>query len=102
MLGVFDGQAKLQAPYVVKDYREVAEGMMQHGIHLVLTGHQHLQDIAQYRVETDAKTDSLIDISTGATVSYPNPWRTITVNSDFTRWDVGTEYVKSIPSIADV
>lgn len=98
----FDGQAKLQAPYVVKDYREVAEGMMQHGIHLVLTGHQHLQDIAQYRVETENKTDSLIDISTGAAVSYPNPWRTITVNSDFTRWDVGTGYVKSILSIADV
>ena len=66
----------------MKDYQKVAEGMMQHGIHLVLTGHQHLQDIAQYRKVTEAKTDSLIDISTGATVSYPNVWRTITVNRD--------------------
>lgn len=98
----YDGQATLQSPYVVKDYQKVAEGMMQHGIHLVLTGHQHLQDIAQYRKVTEAKTDSLIDISTGATVSYPNVWRTITVNRDFTQWNVSTGYIKSIPSIADV
>lgn len=68
----YDGQATVQAPYVVKDCQKVAEGMMQHGIHLVLTGHQHLQDIAQYRKVTEAKTDSLTDIATGATVSYPN------------------------------
>ena len=98
----YDGQAKLQSPYVVKDYKKVADGMMQHGIHLVFTGHQHLQDIAQYRTVTEAKTDSLIDISTGATVSYPNVWRTITVNRDFTQWNVSTGYIKSIPSIADV
>lgn len=98
----YDGQAKLQAPYVVKDYQKVADGMIQHGIHLVFTGHQHLQDIAQYRKVTETKTDSLIDISTGATVSYPNVWRTITVNRDFTHWNVSTGYIKSIPSIADV
>ena len=98
----YDGQATLQSPYVVKDYKKVAEGMMQHGIHLVLTGHQHLQDIAQYRKVTESKTDSLIDISTGATVSYPNVWRTITVNRDFTQWNVSTGYIKSIASIADV
>ena len=98
----YDGQATMQAPYVVRDYKKVAEGMMQHGIHLVITGHQHLQDIAQYRKVTEAKTDSLIDISTGATISYPNVWRTITVNRDFTQWNVSTGYIKSIPSIADV
>lgn len=98
----YDGQAMLQAPYVVRDYKQVAEGMMQHGIHLVLTGHQHLQDIAQYRTATAGKDDCLTDISTGATVSYPNVWRTITVNRDFTQWNVSTGYIKSIPSIADV
>ena len=98
----YDGQATLQSSYVVENYREVAEGMMQHGIHLVFTGHQHLQDIAQYRTLTESKTDSLIDISTGALVSYPNPWRLISVNRDFTQWNVSTGYVESIPSIADV
>lgn len=98
----YDGQATLQSPYVVKDYLKVAEGMMQHGIHLVLTGHQHLQDIAQYRKTTEAKTDSLIDIATGSTVNYPNAWRTITVNRDFTQWNVSTGYIKSIPSMADI
>ena len=97
----YDGQATLQSTYVVQDYQKVAEGMMQHGIHLVFTGHQHLQDIAQFRTDSEVQ-DSLIDISTGAAVSYPNPWRIINVNRDFTQWSVETGYVKSIPSIADV
>lgn len=98
----YDGQAMLQAPYVVRDYKKVAGGMMQHGIHLVFTGHQHLQDIAQYRTATEGNADCLTDISTGATVSYPNVWRSISVNRDFTQWKVSTGYIKSIPSIADV
>lgn len=98
----FDGQAKIQAPYVVDNYQTVAEEMMEHGIHLVITGHQHLQDIAQYRVHSDAGVDSLIDISTGSAVGYPNPWRMIRTNTDFTRWDVSTGYISSIPSIANL
>jgi len=98
----FDGQARLQGDYVLKDNENVAKQMMEHGIHLVFSGHTHLQDIAQYRVSRNEKTDSLVDVATGSTVSYPNPWRMITVNDDFTEWQIGTEYVKSIPSVADV
>lgn len=98
----YDGQATLQFPYVVENYRDVAEGMIEHGIHLVLTGHQHLHDIAQYRYKTDNIIDSLVDISTGSVVSYPNAWRIISVNRSFTKWNVSTGYIKSIPSVADM
>jgi hypothetical protein len=77
--------------------------MMQHGIHMAFTGHTHLQDIAQYRALTDnAQLDSLIDVATGSVISYPNPWRTIKVNNEFTEWQINTEYVTSIPSLSDV
>ena len=98
----FDGQAKLQGEYVLKDNQNVAKQMMEHGIHLVFSGHTHLQDIAQYRISQNEKVDSLVDVATGSTISYPNPWRKITVNDDFTEWQIGTEYVKTIPSVADV
>lgn len=97
-----DGQTLIMAPYVVNDYQKVAEAMMQHGIHLVITGHQHMQDIAQYRTWENERADSLIDITTASTVAYPNAWRMMKVNSDFTQWHVTTGYIRSIPSVPNI
>jgi hypothetical protein len=99
----YDAQSTLQGDYIVADYEKVSKQMMQHGIHMAFTGHTHLQDIAQYRALTDnAQLDSLVDVATGSVISYPNPWRTIKVNNEFTEWQINTEYVTSIPSLSDV
>lgn len=98
----FDGQSLIMAPYVVKDYKNVAESMIEHGIHLVITGHQHMQDIAQYRSYKESAVDSLIDITSSSTVAYPNAWRMLKVNLDFTKWRVSTGYIKSLSSVSDV
>ena len=97
----FDGQSVLASPYVVEDWENVSRKFIKHGISIVFTGHQHMQDVAKY-YSTDAMTDSLIDVTTGASVSYPNPWRLIKVNEDFSKWDMTTGYVKSIGSLPDV
>ena len=99
----YDAQSTLQSDYIVADYEKVSKQMMQHGIHMAFTGHTHLQDIAQYRALTDnAQLDSLVDVATGSVISYPNPWRTIKVNNEFTEWQINTEYVMTIPSLSDV
>ena len=99
----YDAQGTLQGDYVVADYAKVSKQLMEHGIHMAFTGHTHLQDIAQYRIIADnAQSDSLIDVATGSVISYPNPWRTIKVNNEFTEWQINTEYVTSIPSLSDV
>ena len=99
----YDAQGTLQGDYVVADYAKVSKQLMEHGIHMAFTGHTHLQDIAQYRIIADnAQPDSLIDVATGSVISYPNPWRTIKVNNEFTEWQINTEYVTSIPSLSDV
>lgn len=98
-----DAQATLQSAYIIEDYVNVSKQLMKHGIHMAFTGHTHLQDIAQYRTIADnAQPDSLVDVATGSVISYPNPWRTIKVNNDFTEWQINTEYVTSIPSLSDV
>ena len=98
-----DAQATLQSDYIVEDYVNVGKQLMKHGIHMAFTGHTHLQDIAQYRAIADnAQPDSLVDVATGSIISYPNPWRTIKVNNDFTEWQINTEYVTAIPSLNDV
>ena len=99
----YDAQSTLQSDYIVADYEKVSKQLMEHGIHMAFTGHTHLQDIAQYRIIADnAQPDSLIDVATGSVISYPNPWRTIKVNNEFTEWQINTEYVTTIPSLSDV
>ena len=99
----YDAQGTMQSDYIVADYENVSKELMKHGIHMAFTGHTHLQDVAQYRTIADnAQPDSLIDVATGSTISYPNPWRTIKVNNDFTEWQINTEYVSSIPSLSYV
>ena len=98
----YDAQGTLQSDYIIADYENVSKQLMEHGIHMAFTGHTHLQDIAQYRTADKAQTDSLVDVATGSVISYPNPWRTIKVNNEFTEWQINTEYVTSIPSLNDV
>lgn len=102
MVQHYDGQNILHSGYTIDDYEDVAKQMMEHGIHLALTGHQHLHDVAQYRVNDGEKTDSIVDIATGSTLQYPSPWRTIVVSDGFTRWQMKTEYVTSVPSLSNL
>ena len=94
----YDRQRQMQPRYILENHREVSQKMMQHGIHMVFTGHYHANDIAQYKTDDDY----LVDVETGSLVAYPNAWRKIKVNDDFTRWDFSIGYVKKIPSLADV
>ena len=94
----YDGQSSIQSEFILKNYKEVGEKMIKHGIHMAFTGHRHVNDIAVYKTEAD----SLVDVETGSPLAYPNAWREIKVSKGFTKWDISTEFVKNIPSIADL
>ena len=98
----YDGKSSLQKENVLENYEEVADKMLRNGIHLVFSGHAHIPDIAQYRENLEAGVDSLVEVETGSLLTYPNGWRIIKVNGNFKKWDISTQYVKSIPSLADV
>ena len=97
-----DAEPAIQSDYLIEDHKEVAEKLMAHGIHLALTGHLHLHDVAQLRTRHDGRIDSLVDIATSSAVSYPNAYRMITASNNFTKWRVETEYVTSTASIDDI
>lgn len=90
----FNGQATIAAPYVVDDAAKVRETLMAAGIRTVFTGHFHIQDIAKDYNET--KTDSIYDISTGSTVTYPCPFRLVRLNDDNTVMDIQSKLLKSV------
>ena len=96
----FDGQAEYMPSYFLQNGKNISQQFLKHGIHLVLTGHSHLQDISKnYNQE---RTDSIFDISTGSLLSFPCPFRELTFNEDFTTVDVKTGYLTHTKSVEDV
>ncbi|NJM85488.1 MAG: metallophosphoesterase, partial [Leptolyngbyaceae cyanobacterium RM2_2_21] len=63
---------------------------------LLLTGHLHVQDIAEQ--------DGLWEITTGSLVSYPHPYRTVemVVDEGRSQLSVQTHWVKAVPEWPDL
>lgn len=59
--------------YLVDDYESVSEAFTEHGMHVVLTGHYHAQDIAMHH----SNSGDIYDVMTGSLVTYPTPYRSI-------------------------
>lgn len=56
--------------------KEVQETLTRSGIHLVLTGHYHIQSVT----DTETLHGRLTDISTGSLAGFPSPYRRMTLN----------------------
>ena len=91
-----DKEQTLMPNYIVDDAIEVREQLMEAGIHLILTGHLHINDIALNH--NRAATDSIYEIATGSTITYPFAYRLLTPSKNLKNMEVKTEYITSTPS----
>lgn len=83
--------------YMLQNAIELRQKLRSAGIQLVFTGHLHVQDIAE--------ADGLYDITTGSLVSYPHPFRLVTLRRDRAGhpWlEVESGRVKSVPGWEDL
>jgi len=94
----FDRQAKLESACHFKDRETLRDSLMHHGVHLVLTGHFHVNGITTFRDTTGVTNDSIVEISTGSPITYPCPFRWLTVSKDRSQIDVETANLTSIPN----
>ena len=79
----FTGQSTVPGlgdEFVIDDWENVSGVLAQAGLHVIFTGHYHAQDITK-RV-WDGTDAWLLDVETGSTVTYPNPYRVITLQTD--------------------
>lgn len=67
-------QGKAMREYLVEDWKKVCRQFRKLGIEIVFTGHFHAQDIA--------KRGELYDIETGSLISYPSPYRVVTLTDN--------------------
>ena len=77
----------------------IAKLLMEHGVHLIFTGHLHSTDAAT--IWNDTHTASLTDVSTCSTISYPSHYRVITVSDDCSTLTIDTHRINSLPSQPD-
>ena len=97
----FKLQSDIATDCVVREWEETAHELVQHGLRLFFTGHQHVQDVAKFYIDEE-RTDSIIDVATGTLTMYPTPWRLFTVNEALTQWSGQTGYITNVPGIGNV
>jgi 3',5'-cyclic AMP phosphodiesterase CpdA len=86
------GCHRLGQRYLLENQAELLACLQASGANLILTGHLHVQDIAQQ--------GSVYDITTGSLVSYPHPYRVLKLHTDDwgQQWlQVESHRVESLP-----
>ena len=97
----FDGLASIEPASRFEKPDELRDLLMHNGVHLVLTGHFHVSGITTFRDTTGLTQDSLVEITTGSPITYPCPYRWMTLAKDRKSIEVTTEYINSLPGVAD-
>lgn len=98
----FDQQGTLESACRFTNADELRDDLMHHGVHLVLTGHFHVNGITTFRDTTSLTNDSLVEITTGSPITYPCPYRWLTLSADRKQVAVTTDYVTAVDTIDDL
>lgn len=97
----FDKQSTLESACRMADADALRDSLMHHGVHVVLTGHFHVNGITTYRDTTGVTNDSIVEITTGAPITYPCPYRWLTLSKDRSSIRVETETISALGAISD-
>lgn len=93
---ITDISARLQAADTIRDE------LMAHGVHMLLTGHVHVNSISTYRDTIAVIGDSIVEISTGSPITYPCPYRWLAIASDRSTVEVSTAMLSALPEQDDL
>lgn len=96
----FTMEPTLAKEFLVDNYKEAGIRYAKAGIKHVFTGHVHANDIAQLQNTDYGKDYELNDIESGSTVTYPCPFRFITLTNDIKNQtelaQIETRFIKNI------
>jgi len=91
----YPGNKKFYPHYMVDDFEHVAKMLATYNVSLVFTGHFHAQDITLKKFNDPESF--IFDIETGSIVTYPCPYRIVTISKDQTA-TIQSNFITSIPS----
>lgn len=84
LLEHYPGNRKYYKDYLVNDNTGISELFLQYGLKVVFTGHFHAQDVALQRTVSEKAGNYIYDIETGSLITYPCPYRLITIDNQQT------------------
>lgn len=93
----YSGQKEFYGEYVVDDNEKIASLLASYGVRLVFTGHFHAQDVTMTGWNDSPGSPFLADVETGSLVTWPCPYRLVTVTTDQTV-TIRSRSITSIPS----
>lgn len=96
----FDKQGTLESSCRFADADALRDSLMAHGVHLVLTGHFHVNGVTTWKNEN--LTDSIVEITTGSPITFPCPYRWLTLSDDCADMTVSTDYLTAVDTITDL
>ncbi|MDP4268228.1 MAG: metallophosphoesterase [Bacteroidota bacterium] len=79
MLEHFKGQKTIFPKYVIDAWDTISSQLADLGLQIVFTGHFHAQDIVKKQTSAG---NNIYDIETGSLLTYPCPYRIITLTTD--------------------
>ena len=94
----YPGNEKYYGEYVVDHSEAIARLLAAYGVRLVFTGHFHAQDITVKQFED--LPNPVFDIETGSLVTWPCPWREITISAGQT-CTIESRFIKAIDSMPE-
>ncbi|MBR6249153.1 MAG: metallophosphoesterase [Muribaculaceae bacterium] len=92
-----DEESSLTGDALVAQAEALRNVLMQHGVQLVLTGHMHISNISTWH--NDARTDSIVEITTGSAIAYPCHYRIIELSPDLGTFQVSTGAITQVDKI---
>ncbi len=76
----YRGNKKFYRDFLIRDQERIAGVFARGGLPVIFTGHFHSQDIALKTMPSEKRF--LFDVETGSLVTYPSPFRLITIDPD--------------------
>lgn len=71
-------QVDILDQFVLFNWQEVTDALAKAGMHYVVSGHSHMQDVASYVTDSG---DEMHEITTSSILSFPNQFRTVTMDT---------------------
>ncbi len=79
LLEHYAGQVGIDPGYVLDDWQEMSDELMNNGLKIIFTGHYHANDVVK-KGTTGSKF--LFDVETGSLLTYPCSYRMLTVKEN--------------------
>ena len=71
-------QVDILDQFVLFNWQQVVDELAKAGMHYVVSGHSHMQDVASYITDSGEEVN---EITTSSILSYPNMFRTVTMDT---------------------